>query len=125
MKKILTKCPVCDSKLKVAKYKCSKCDVTINGDFPQSSIATLSPEQAEFVKVFLSVHGNIRDVERIMGISYPTVKSRLEQINKSLGLISTRKEETKKVENRTNVLSELEKGDINVEEALNRLRKEK
>ncbi|MFP4459601.1 MAG: DUF2089 domain-containing protein [Candidatus Zixiibacteriota bacterium] len=121
MKKILTNCPVCDGDLEVTEYRCAKCGIKIQGKFKQNLIARLSPKDAEFVKVFLAAHGSIKEVERILGISYPTVKSRLDQINAAIGNPVSGK---KSVEHRLDILGSIENGELSVEEALKRLKKE-
>lgn len=121
MEKVLTNCPVCDGELEVAEYLCAKCGVSIKGRFRQNLIARLSPEDAEFVKVFLAAHGSIKEVERILGISYPTVKARLDQINSAIGNPTIGK---KSVEEKLDILGGIESGNLSVEDALKKLRKE-
>lgn len=79
-------CPVCSGSMRITEYNCTKCGVSIRGDFEQSEIGNLPQDQMHFVRVFLKCEGNFREVERELGISYPTVKSRLAKINGSLGL---------------------------------------
>jgi len=76
----LRQCPVCNQTLEVTEYHCPSCDVTIRGRFGLGELASLTPSQQEFVKVFLCSGGNIKEVEKRLGISYPTVKSRLAEI---------------------------------------------
>ncbi|QGU96431.1 DUF2089 family protein [Clostridium bovifaecis] len=112
--KILTKCPVCNSKLKVTKLRCSCCNTIIENEFELSKFAYLSAEQLEFVEVFLRSRGNIKDVEKEMGISYPTVRSKLDDVILALGYSLNKKP---KISNKE-VLDMLEKGEISPEAAL-------
>jgi len=84
MHKRLKRCPVCNIDLVIREYYCPDCEITIRGDFTQSDLATLTLGQQEFVKVFLLAQGNIKEVEKRLGISYPTVKNRLGEIVRQL-----------------------------------------
>jgi len=110
------KCPACGSGMLVGLYRCPACEVEVKGSFTAGALAGLRPEQVEFVKTFLQCRGNIKEVEREMGISYPTVRNRLDAIIKSLGLTPAGEPEARQ-EERANVLDQLEKGEIDAEEA--------
>ncbi|MGL5243690.1 MAG: DUF2089 domain-containing protein [Sarcina sp.] len=119
MHKVLTKCPVCMGKLKVTKLKCTSCSTIIENDFIFSKFETLNKEELKFVEVFLQCRGSIKDVEKELGISYPTVRGKLDEIIKNLGLISKKDAEV----NKEKILEMLEKGEITSEEALKLLEK--
>lgn len=80
MNKVITECPVCQKKLKITRLNCDKCDTTIESDFELSGIQQLNKEQLRFVETFIICRGNIKDVEKTLGISYPTVRARLDEI---------------------------------------------
>lgn len=84
MKKQLNKCPACDTTLEITRYTCPKCNTICEGHFSGCSFCALSDEDRLFALVFLQTEGNMKDVERLMGISYPTVKSRLARLNRML-----------------------------------------
>ena len=86
MKKNLTTCPSCTGKLKISQYHCPSCGININGEFEGCLFCDLTDEDRYFAFVFLQTGGNIRDVERVMGISYPTVKAKLAQLLEHLGV---------------------------------------
>ena len=114
---MITKCPFCHSQLEIRELGCNKCGVTIRGKFPFSDFFQLSSEQLEFVKIFLKARGSIKEVEKELGISYPTVKGRLNDILKTLGMepkVSLKREE---------VLEALSKGEIGVDEAVEQLKR--
>jgi hypothetical protein len=69
----------------VTRLHCDSCDSTLEGCFEACRFCQLSPEQHVFVAVFLKARGNIKEVERELGISYPTVRSRLDGILEALG----------------------------------------
>ncbi|MDP4088456.1 MAG: DUF2089 domain-containing protein [Bacillota bacterium] len=117
--KILTQCPVCNSKLTVTKLKCKKCNTVIENDFELSRFSYLTSEQLNFAEVFIKCRGNIKDVEKELGISYPTVRGRLEDLAASLGYAPVRDKE----DNSAEIIEKLDKGEITAEQALNLLKK--
>ena len=72
--------------MRITEYACSGCGVSIHGDFAQCEICNLPRDLMHFVRIFFKSEGNFREVARELGISYPTVKSRLAKINGLLGL---------------------------------------
>ncbi|MCF7911288.1 MAG: DUF2089 domain-containing protein [Candidatus Cloacimonetes bacterium] len=122
MFKRLRSCPVCNSKLEVTRYHCPECDITIEGKFTISEFSALTGEQQEFVRTFICCQGNIKEVEKVLGISYPTVKNRLNQVGEVL-CHSNRK--SVRGINSEEVLSALESGDISVSEAIKKLEGER
>jgi len=69
----------------VTRLKCPDCDTNIEGHFGLGRLALLSPEQLEFVEVFLRCDGKIKRVEEELGVSYPTVRSRMNEIITTMG----------------------------------------
>ena len=78
MARQVTQCPVCDADLRITELTCSTCSTKLHGDFPPAPLARLSREHQQFIQTFLRCRGVIRDVERMLGISYPTVRARLD-----------------------------------------------
>ncbi|WP_160679097.1 DUF2089 domain-containing protein [Clostridium sp. C8-1-8] len=118
MYKTISKCPICGGVLRVTKLKCAKCNTTIENEFSFSKFESLSKEQLAFVEVFLKCRGNIKDVEKELGISYPTVRAKLDEVINELGL----KEDNEKQKN-DEILDKLERGEISAEEAASLLRR--
>jgi len=118
MYKRLRSCPVCNSKLEVTRYHCPECDITIEGEFSISEFSALTGEQQEFVKTFICCQGNIKEVEKVLGISYPTVKNKLNLVSE---VLCPAKKKSEKRINSEDVLSALESGDISVTEAVKKL----
>ena len=112
--KVLTSCPVCSKTLKITKLQCSQCHTTIENEFELSKLASLSKDQLHFVEVFLTCRGNIKEVEKELGISYPTVRGKLSDIISSLGYVQKK---NKEVDERK-VVTMLENGEITAEEAI-------
>ncbi len=112
---LISECPVCSKQLKITKLQCTHCHTTIENEFELSNFATLSKEQLSFIETFLKCRGNIKEVEKELGVSYPTVRGKLDDIISSLGFSTTKRIE--KID-RKKVLSMLEKGEITAEEAI-------
>ncbi|MGN7941148.1 DUF2089 domain-containing protein [Virgibacillus sp. 6R] len=112
---LISECPVCNKQLKITKLQCTHCHTTIENEFELSKFARLNKEQLSFIETFLKCRGNIKEVEKELGISYPTVRGKLDDIISSLGFPTTKKVE--KID-RKKVISMLEKGEITAEEAI-------
>ena len=91
--------------------------VVIEGLFELPRLAALSAEDQVFVAAFVRSHGSIKEMEQLFGVSYPTIKSRLNRIGASLELIETDPEP-----GRSEVLERLAKGEITAEAAISELR---
>lgn len=78
-------CPSCSAVMRVRKLECPDCGVTVEGQFDGGPLARLNAEQLSFVEVFLRARGKIKDVEEELGISYPTVVGRLNDLLVALG----------------------------------------
>jgi hypothetical protein len=101
--------------MEVSEYRCPECMVEVRGRFAAGGLGGLSAEQIEFVKTFLRCRGNIREVERELGISYPTVRNRLDAVIRALGLTPAADREAQ--QERADVLDKLEHGEIDAETA--------
>ncbi|MDP1822343.1 MAG: DUF2089 domain-containing protein [Archangium sp.] len=119
-----TRCPLCSGRVHVERLKCESCESAVEGRFGLDWPGALSPEQSAFVKVFLICRGKIKDVEQALGISYPTVVSRLDDVVAALGGPDTARVSTPEAKP-LDVLEQLSKGDIDVDEAERRLRKKR
>lgn len=113
MPNLPTSCPVCEARMNITELKCAKCNTMVQGNFPISKLVSLAEEDREFMMTFLRCRGNIKEVQERIGISYPTVKNRLDKLLAALGLF----EEIKKP-NRIEILEALKTGKISVEEAI-------
>ena len=79
------KCPLCSGELEVTEIHCAQCDVQMHGQFAIAPYRNLDVEQVRFLETFLRCRGVIRDMEAALGISYPTVRARLDALLVSLG----------------------------------------
>jgi|SRR5699024_4457210 len=119
MHSLIHQCPVCDHALHVTKLKCKQCHTTIENNFSLSKFATLSKDQLHFVEVFLVSRGNIKEVEKALDISYPTVRAKLNEVIARLGYENKEKDVNRNKE----VIGLLESGEITLEKAMSLLKK--
>ena len=82
---VISTCPVCASELAVTRLHCQSCGTTLEGDFTVGRFGRLSRDQLTLLESFLRSRGNLREMERELGISYPTVRSRVEALVRALG----------------------------------------
>lgn len=110
-----TTCPECNQPFRITRLACPACNLAVEGQIELSPLAQLSLEDQAFVMAFVRHHGSIKKMEELFGISYPTVKNRLNalaaRLDKSMQAPSPR----------GYVLEQLSRGEITVEEALEKL----
>jgi hypothetical protein len=82
---VIATCPVCAHELSVTRLRCGDCGTTIEGEFAVGRFGRLTREQTAVLESFLRSRGNLRDMERELGISYPTVRARVEALVRALG----------------------------------------
>ena len=82
---VISTCPVCSSELAVTRLHCRSCGTTLEGDFSVGRFGRLNREQLALLESFLRSRGNLREMERELGISYPTVRSRVEALVRAIG----------------------------------------
>ena len=119
MAQLVGACPSCSSSLEVRRLECPACGVSVEGRFEQGPLARLSREELSFVEVFLRARGKIKDVEEELGISYPTVVSRLNDLLVSMGFES---QEEDLGARRQRILDDLSAGRLSAAEATEQLR---
>ncbi|TMB53328.1 MAG: DUF2089 domain-containing protein [Chloroflexi bacterium] len=83
---VISTCPVCQGELTVTRLHCRNCGTALEGEFGVGRFGRLEHEQLAFLESFLRSRGNLKEMERELGISYPTVRGRLEVLLKALGL---------------------------------------
>ncbi len=110
------RCPACEGPLSVKVLGCEACGTEVHGLFLPNEFALLPKEHLDFLRLFVKTRGNLKEVERLLGISYPTVRARLDALLKALGY-----EAEERGEDRLEVLEALRRGEISVEEAVARL----
>jgi hypothetical protein len=83
---VISTCPVCEGELAITRLHCRSCGTTLEGEFGVGRFGRLSREQLALLESFLRSRGNLKDLERELGISYPTVRGRVEALLRALGL---------------------------------------
>ena len=122
-------CPVCGERMLVTRLRCSHCGTELSGEFAPCRFCRLEEKHLQFVETFLRCRGSIKEVERALGVSYPTVKNMLDAALTALGL--DEKPELRALrekEERAEILQRLSDGEIDVDtaiEALHQLKGEK
>ena len=102
--------------LVVERVRLADSGIAVEGEFELPPLAKLSAEDQVFIMAFVRCHGSIKEIERIFGISYPTVKNRLNRLAGQLQFV-----ETLTFSEKEDALAELESGEISAEEAIRRL----
>jgi hypothetical protein len=125
-REVIGRCPVCSEALEVTQLTCPACNTTISGRFKMCKFCSLTEEQKYFAEVFIKNRGNIREVEKELGISYPTVRGRLEALIRALGYPVDSEPGQASAEEyagkRKQVLDRLSQGEITASEAVRLLR---
>jgi len=119
-------CPVSGRSLEVTRLECPESGITMEGRFVPNEFALLPEEQLEFMRLFVKCRGNLKEVERMLGLSYPTVRLRFENVLRTLGYETEELVPEEPADGQQAILTALEEGEITPEEAterLNRLRK--
>ena len=135
MNKTPTVCPFCGGEMYVTHLYCRECDTHVEGRFlggvftqlrpdqlafVDRFVSRLNPEQLHLVEIFVRCEGKINRMEAELGLSYPTIRNRLDEAIRSLGYEPGGEESTPSIsdEKRLSIISELESGQISAEEAM-------
>lgn len=116
-----THCPVSGEPLEVTRLHCPQSGVTIEGRFQPNEFALLPAENLEFLRLFVKVRGNLKEVERIMGLSYPTIRQRFETLVSVLGYEAAPEWRSERRQKRSEILERLERGEVSAEDAAREL----
>jgi hypothetical protein len=115
---VIGRCPICAAQLRVVRLECGSCGTRLEGSFSLGRFHSLSAEQLEFLEVFIRARGNFKDVERELGISYPTVRSRLDVVIRALGYqTEVEPDREAETERRKEILRQLADGRIGPDDA--------
>jgi hypothetical protein len=131
MVKLFNQCPACGGPLIITECRCADCNLQLRGEFQLGQFSRLSEEQLTFINVFLSARGNLTEVERVLGISYPTIRNKLDEINSALNRTPEKKAESEKNSppapdaDRRAILQQVAEGRLSAVEALRLLQGQK
>jgi hypothetical protein len=115
---VLGKCPVCGESMIVTRLYCRTCDSALEGHFTLGRFYQLSPEQMAFVETFIRCEGKLTRVQEELSMSYPTVRSRLNEVIRALGYEVQESTPRLSPEERSTILAQLASGEISSEEAV-------
>jgi hypothetical protein len=121
MPKIPRSCPACSANLIITQLSCPNCGTQVQGKYQPDLFSRLEPNDFDFVVLFLKTKGNIKEMERELGISYWTIRSKLNEIVAQLGLGEGKAERDELTMRRQAILEQLNQGEISVQEAAARL----
>lgn len=125
-REVIGRCPVCSEALEVTELTCPACNTRISGNFKMCKFCSLSDEHKYFAEVFIKNRGNIKEVEKELGISYPTVRGRLDALIRALGYpvdsAADQADAKEYAEKRMEVLDKLARGEISATEAARLIR---
>ena len=127
-------CPACGGRLFPRELECVDCGLHLQASYPRNEFARLDDDALHLLRIFVACEGRIRDMERALGVSYPTVKSRLAGLRETLGFGQEKASRSKapqpkpapkeppKAKTASDTIGRLERGEINFDEAMRRLR---
>ena len=111
-------CPVCNERLALTRLTCPACDTELSGGFATCEFCVLTNEDRETLRVFLASRGNMKELERHLGVSYPTARARFDAL---LGKIGIDRPAGTAAPTRVELMEQVARGEIDTEEALRRL----
>ncbi len=114
-------CPVCDHRLATTRLTCPECSTELSGAFTSCEFCELTDEDRDVLRVFLASRGNMKDLERHLGVSYPTARARFDAL---LGKIGIDRPTATPSPTRVELMEQVARGELGIEEALERLGKE-
>ena len=120
-RKAPTICPVCGGEYEITRCTCKKCSSELAGHFSGCDFCSLTEDETYFALTFIKCRGSIKDVEKELGISYPTVRNRLDTVIERLGLKPAMSAEDLKEERRI-IFDRLDKGEITADQAADMLK---
>jgi hypothetical protein len=119
------RCPTCESLLGIRELGCSQCGTTVRGQWESNPFQRLSADQQAFLILFVRSRGNLSEVERALGVSYPTVRAKLEELINALADAPTNEEmaESTMPLSRREILDRVARGEVPANEALELLKR--
>lgn len=110
-------CPVCSHRFMTTRVTCPECSTELSGAFTQCEFCVLTDEDRDVLRVFLASRGNMKDLERHLGVSYPTARARFDALLGKLGIERPAAPPPSRIE----LMEQVARGEIDVDEAMKRL----
>ena len=123
MRKVLEQCPSCGGNVEVTRISCTRCETEVTGRFELCRFCRLPPESVQFLEVFIKNRGNVKEMERELGISYWTIRSRINELIAELGFEVEAEQEEDITRQRREILEKVDSGEIGAGEAAELLTK--
>jgi hypothetical protein len=111
-------CPVCSARLATTRLTCPSCSTELSGSFTSCEFCVLTNDDRDVLRVFLSSRGNMKELERHLGVSYPTARARFDALLSKIGID---RPAAAPAPSRVELMEQVARGEIEIEEALNRL----
>lgn len=111
-------CPVCNERLAVTRLTCPACETELSGGFATCEFCVLSNDDRDVLRVFLASRGNMKELERHLGVSYPTARARFDALLAKIGIDRA---PITPSPSRIELMEQVARGEIDIDEALRRL----
>lgn len=123
MRKILEQCPSCGGELEVTRLSCTRCETVVTGRFQPCRFCQLPPASVQFLEAFVKSRGNVKEMERELGISYWTIRSQLNELIQELGFEVEAAQEDELKTRRREILEQVDRGELSAGAATEQLAK--
>ncbi len=134
MPRLIKSCPSCSGALEIRELYCPRCELLLRGRFDRGAepLARLDPEQLAFLRLFVTSRGNLSDVERTLGVSYPTVRAKLDDLIEAISAPESALEPPAPARpaaaggeglSRSEILARVARGELSVADAVTLLRR--
>ena len=117
MRKLLEACPACGCEMIVTQQSCTCCNTSVAGTFQPTIFSKLSPESLAFVEAFVKNRGNVKEMERELGISYWAIRNQINDMIAQLGFDTAPLDTSADAQARHEILQRVETGELTIEEA--------
>ena len=124
-RKILESCPSCGGRLEITEVRCTQCETRVQARYRPCDFCGLSEEQSTFLRLFLTSRGNLSEVEKRLGVSYPTVRAKLDEVIARLGALEPEPQPASQPPDgaeRRAILDAVARGEISAAEGVARIR---
>jgi hypothetical protein len=111
-------CPVCNHRLATTRLTCPDCSTELSGAFTSCEFCVLTEEDRDLLRVFLASRGNMKELERHLGVSYPTARARFDTLLSKIGIDRPAPAPSP---GRVELMEQVARGEIDIDEALKRL----
>ncbi|HXD81327.1 MAG TPA: DUF2089 domain-containing protein [Candidatus Acidoferrum sp.] len=111
-------CPVCNHRLATTRLTCPECSTELSGAFTSCEFCVLTDEDRDVLRVFLASRGNMKELERHLGVSYPTARARFDALLAKIGID---RPSAAASPTRVELMEQVARGEIDIDEALKRL----